>query len=343
MKPIAILFGTDDFLLEQGKHRFFADCRRRSGSDCDIQTFSKEAAPASVVEALEATSLFTSGGITVWQDCPFLPIKRGGRSRSKLSKEEQWFLDALGKLSDDKGLLFYTKGTLDKNCAFFKALRNIADSIEAAPVTDKTIMPYVASFLDRRGKSLSRQAEQYLAGLFQTWNEIPLLYVFSELDKLCIMLDSKTRRIDAGDLTDLFAGTMEKNLFTFMDYFLRRDGRHTLPFIEGLFSRQDMFLKNTGYMVSRLRLLLAYKELKQAHMSQRQCETIMTQINKGRSVKYVVYHLQKVASYWTIDELYDIITGIFSLQRNIRRGTATIRDIAPLICLYCHSESRVYD
>ena len=143
------------------------------------------------------------------------------------------------------------------------------------------------------------------------------------------------------DVADLFAGTMEKNLFTFMDYFLRRDGRHVVPFLEGLFSRQDLFLKNVGYMMSRLRLLLAYKELKEAGMGQRQCESIMTQINKGRSVKYVLYHLQKAAPYWTIRELQELITNIFTLQRNIRRGTAAIDDIGPLICLYCRTKGRV--
>ena len=141
--------------------------------------------------------------------------------------------------------------------------------------------------------------------------------------------------VDVPDLQDLFAGTMEKNLFTFMDEFLRRNGDKTLPFLEGLFSRQDAFLKNTGYMLSRLRLLLAYKELRRAHAGQHQCEQILQTINKGRSVKYVLYHLQKVASYWKIEELESCICQIFTLQLHIRRGMASPEDIGPLICLYC--------
>ena len=81
------------------------------------------------------------------------------------------------------------------------------------------------------------------------------------------------------------------------------------------------FLKNTGYMLSRLRLLLAYKELRRAHAGQHQCEQILQTINKGRSVKYVLYHLQKVASYWKIEELESCICQIFTLQLHIRRGT----------------------
>ena len=84
-------------------------------------------------------------------------------------------------------------------------------------------------------------------------------------------LTGKEHRPD--DLADLFAGTMEKNLFTFMDAFLRRNGEKTLPFVEGLFSKQDAFLKNTGYMLSRLRLLLSYKELLRAHAGQHQRRT----------------------------------------------------------------------
>ena len=96
-----------------------------------------------------------------------------------------------------------------------------------------------------------------------------------------------------------------------------------------------LFLKNTGYMLSRLRLLLAYKELRRAHAGQHQCEQILQTINKGRSVKYVLYHLQKVASYWKIEELESCICQIFTLQLHIRRGTASPADMGPLICLYC--------
>lgn len=340
MKPVAIIYGTEPYLMEQGKAAFLASCRERS-QEAAVQAFHKDTAAAAVVEAFEGTSLFGGGGISIWYDCPFLPVKRGGRSRSKLSKEETWFLEKLAHMSDENGLLFYTKGKLDAGCAFFKALRPMADVIEGEAVTEKNIMPYVETFLQKKGKTLTRSAQQYLRGLFQTWNEIPLMYVFSELEKMCITLTEKTGTVDVPDLQELFAGTMEKNLFTFMDYFLRRDGRHTIPFIEGLFARQDLFLKNTGYMLSRLRLLLAYKELQQAHMGPRQCEQIMTQINKGRSVKYVLYHLQKVTSYWTMEELRTMISSIFILQRNIRRGTAAVEDIGPLICLYCSTKGRV--
>lgn len=88
-------------------------------------------------------------------------------------------------------------------------------------------------------------------------------------------------------------------------------------------------------MLSRLRLLLAYKELKQANMGPRQIESVMQTINKGRSVKYVLFHLQKVVSYWKIEELQQVLEDIFTLQLNIRRGTASPLDMAPLICLYC--------
>lgn len=339
MKAIAIIYGTEPYLMEQGKAAFLASCRERGAAD--IQSFDKDAPAAAVTEAFQGTSLFGGGGISIWYDSPFLPVKRGGRSRSKLSKEETWFLEKMAQMSDENGLLFYTKGKLDTGCAFFKAVKKMADVVEGEPVTEKNIMPYIEQFLQKKRKQLTFNAQQYLWGLFQTWNEIPLLYVFSELEKLCITLPEETRDVNVSDLQNLFAGTMEKNLFTFMDYFLRRDGRHAIPFIDGLFGRQDVFLKNTGYMLSRLRLLLAYKELKQTHMGTRQCEQIMTQINKGRSIKYVLYHLQKVTSYWTIKELHTIISNIFILQRNIRRGTAAVEDIGPLICLYCSTKGRV--
>ena len=334
-KNIMIIYGTEAYLMEEGRKKFFAAARKRSGGDAEVQTFQKDAAAATVVESFQGTSLFSSGTITVWYDCPFLPLKKGGRSRSKISKEEQWFLDEAGHLDDGNSLLFYSKGNVDTGSAFFKALKPMAEVVAAEAVTEKTVMPYVTAYLKDRGRSLSRDGVVFLQDLFQTWGSISLLYVFSELDKLCITLPDGKKSIGPDDLADLFAGTMEKNLFTFMDAFLRRNGEKTLPFVEGLFSKQDAFLKNTGYMLSRLRLLLSYKELLRAHAGQHQCEQVLTAVNKGRSAKYVIYHLQKVASYWTIEELERCICNIFTLQLHIRSGKASPADMGALICLYC--------
>ncbi|WP_296829511.1 DNA polymerase III subunit delta [uncultured Megasphaera sp.] len=334
-KNIMIIYGSESYLMEEGRRRFFDAARKRAGGDAEVQSFQKDAAAATVVESFQGTSLFSSGTVTVWYDCPFLPLKRGGRSRSKLNKEEQWFLDEAGRLDGGNSLLFYSKGNMDTGSAFFKALKPMAEVVAADAVTEKTIMPYVTAYLKDRGKSLSREGIAFLQSLFQTWGSISLLYVFSELDKLCITLPDGKQRVDTADLGGLFAGTMEKNLFTFMDAFLSRNGEKTLPFVEGLFSRQDAFLKNTGYMLSRLRLLLAYKELLRAHAGQRQREQVLQAVNKGRSVKYVLYHLQKVASYWTIEELERCICNIFTLQLHIRCGKASPADMGALICLYC--------
>lgn len=323
--------------METARKRFL----NQYGEDGTAQLFQKDGIPEKVVEALEASSLFGSGGAVMWYDCPFLPLRRGGRSRGKLSKEEEWFIERLAAIPEGNGICFYTKGKIDTACAFYKHIVQMADVTHGEAITEQTVMPYVGRFMEQRGLVLTGQGKAYLQALFQTWSEIPLLYVFSELEKLCITLPDEAKQVEAADLKHLFAGTMEKNLFTFMDFFLHRNGAKTIPFVDGLFSKTDTFLKNTGYMVSRLRLLLAYKELQQGAVGRSQAEAIMTKINKGRSVKYALYHLQKVVSYWKIEELEELISHIFILQRNIRRGTAAIADIGPLICLYCSNKGRV--
>ena len=64
----------------------------------------------------------------------------------------------------------------------------MAEVVAAEAVTEKTVMPYVTAYLKDRGRSLSRDGVVFLQDLFQTWGSISLLYVFSELDKLCITL-----------------------------------------------------------------------------------------------------------------------------------------------------------
>lgn len=341
MAAVTIIYGTEDYIMAEGRRQFLAYWRQRCGNDVPVQVFQKDAAPATVVESFEGTSLFGSGSVTIWQDCPFLPLKRGGRSRTKLSKEELWFLEKVEALPEDAGLLFFTKGNLDTGNGFFKKIKPLAKVINGEAVTEKNIMPYVEDYLRQQGKDLTGRAVMYLRNLFQTWDSISLLYVFSELDKLCITLGDDQRDIDAKDLTGLFAGTMEKNLFTFTNYFLQRNGAKAIPFLEGLFSKPDQFLKNTGFIVSRLRMLLAYKELKRANMGERQCQTVLTQINKGRNTNYLIKDLKKVTSYWTIEELETLLSTIFTLQLNIRKGLSSSADMGPLICVYCSYKGRV--
>ena len=76
-------------------------------------------------------------------------------------------------------------------------------------------------------------------------------------------------------------------------------------------------------------------------MKERQSEQVLTRVNKGKPVKYALYHLKKIASYWKIEELDELLLQIFTLQLNIRRGTAQSMDMEQLICLYCSNKGRV--
>ncbi|MBS5581495.1 MAG: DNA polymerase III subunit delta [Megasphaera sp.] len=344
-KHITFIYGSEEYLIEKERRRFISALTPNDGSEPVLHFFNHETAPATVLETLQSYSFFESASISIWYDCPFLPIKRGGRSRSKLTKDEEWFLKSLSHVPDENGLLCITKlrrdrGKIDTNAAFFKAFKKMADIVECNPVTDKNVIDYIISYTKTYGLTVSPQAVRYLEGLFQTWDTIPLFYVFSELDKLMIMLADEKKTIDVADVEHLFSGTMEKNLFTFMDEFLRRNGPKTIPYIEGLFSKQDAFLKNVGYMMSRLRLLRAYKELLLKHVPAHQQESILMAVNKGKSVKYAMYHLKKSANYWKIEELDRLIASIFTLQLNIRRGMAAPIDMEQIICLYCSYKGR---
>ena len=45
-KNIMIIYGTEAYLMEEGRKKFFAAARKRSGGDAEVQTFQKDAAAA---------------------------------------------------------------------------------------------------------------------------------------------------------------------------------------------------------------------------------------------------------------------------------------------------------
>ena len=59
-KNIMIIYGSEAYLMEEGRRQFFEAARKRSGGDAEVQTFQKDAAAATVVESFQGTSLFSS-------------------------------------------------------------------------------------------------------------------------------------------------------------------------------------------------------------------------------------------------------------------------------------------
>ena len=155
MKPVVIIYGTEDYIMETARKRFL----NQYGEDGTAQLFQKDGIPEKVVEALEASSLFGSGGAVMWYDCPFLPLRRGGRSRGKLSKEEEWFIERLAAIPEGNGICFYTKGKIDTACAFYKHIVQMADVTHGEAITEQTVMPYVGRFMEQRGLVLTGQGK----------------------------------------------------------------------------------------------------------------------------------------------------------------------------------------
>lgn len=230
-------------------------------------------------------------------------------------------------------VLFIVEGPVDTGSAFYKALVPLADVSACEAVTEKNIMFHVDTYLKKYGFTLTAEARGLMTEMFHTWSTLSLLYVFSELDKLAI--DPDRKRISADDLEGLFAGTAEKNLFTFGEYFLFRNGEGCIPLMKSLFAKTEGFMKSTAYLMSRLRMLRSYAELVANNKDKATVELLMTKINNGRPVRGSLYYLQKYLKYWTIKELDTLICDLFTLQLRMRRGNAVQEDAEALICLYC--------
>ena len=109
--------------METAKAEYLAACTADCGGEPEQSVFQKDDLPENVAEALEGTSLFEAATVTVWNDPVCLPIKRGGRSKSKIDKKEEWFLKKVQSLKRGAYLLCIIHGAADVNNAFFKALR----------------------------------------------------------------------------------------------------------------------------------------------------------------------------------------------------------------------------
>lgn len=332
MKQIAIIYGTESYLRERHRREFLQACRQRAGEDMDIQTAERDISLSRLAEMIGETGLFCRAAVTICREDTLLRGKHKGASRKKMTAEEEWFLQRLAHFPEENGLLFYREGMLDEKDPFFRALSALATVWYCPPVSSKEIMRYVNAFFQEQGHTLTAQGTQYLQNLFATWQDISLQYIYTEIQRICLQAEAEAV-LDVADLQGMFSGAVEKNIFSFLDFFFSRKTAEIVSFFPGLFNPK-VFLKSVGAILTQLHILLEYKELTAMGMSERQAVALMQEINKGCNVKGIVWHLKKKEKYWTIKELRELIAAIFKLQVNLRRGIAEEADMGPLLCLY---------
>ena len=333
MKGICFVLGQEEYLLEQGKKSFLQACSTRLKAEIRVHTYGAAATMQEVVEMLESTDLFGGKDIVIWRQPSVIRGKHKGASRKKLTSQEEWFIDKVTSLAETSGLLFYIEGTVDEKDPLFKALLPFASVVRCNPLEVSDILTFIQQYLQQQGHRLLPAGRTYLQALFSTWETLPLRYIVSELERLCLIIEPH-QDIRKEDVDHLFVDNMDKKLFTFMDYFFAQQQEKIQPFCASLFNSKQ-YIKNLGTLGRTVRLMIAYKELQAMRMGEKQLLEIMQEINMGRPMRGELWHIKQKGKNWSIASLRALSLFLFHLQFDIRQGVLSIDDIEPLLCSAC--------
>lgn len=329
--------------MERAKQRFIDGATAAMAATPEIITVAEQTDVQQVTEVIEGSSLFNPCCICIIKDFYLLPVKRGAAKtankeestkKMKLTAAEEAFISLLENLDDNQYVLFYIKGSIEISKPFYKRLKDLAVITSYGAINNRSVLSYVDEYVKQNGRQLSSGSRAYLQELFLTWETVSLQFIYTELDKLFITAKKSQKTIQTTDLQHLFPDFMGKNLFTFTDCFFCRNSPSAMAFVPELFNTPSGFIKNMGYVLSQLRNLKLYKEMNQAGYTGVEHEEVFRRLNKGRNIQYLMKNMKKYDSYWQLREVNFLISAIYNLQLDMRRGLANMENVEALFSLY---------
>ncbi len=338
MEQVKIISGTEPALMEKAKKEYIRRVLEQAGGDCAQEEWSN-CGEKECIHMLESLSLFHSCNLYIVTNPLFFPVRKnsaGGEEKAavkpkKLSAEQERLAEMLLHMKPDMYILFYIEGTLQVGTPFYKQLKGKISAENFAAVTSKNVMPYVQEYVEQHGKQLDMESQHYLAEVFYSWESISLPFIYTELDRLFLMMADAEKKIGMRQVRSLFRGYGNNSVFSFVDMYLQRTSLEWRRDIESFWDTPAKQIKNIGYLASQLRVLKGYLELRAARISEADIMSRLTGLTNSKNMRYLIMRLKRYAAKWTEREIDIFLEELFRLQLKQRQGSGGADDILMLM------------
>ncbi len=175
-----------------------------------------------------------------------------------IAKDQFEILSELVKGNIDSCVMIIAGASFDKRTAIAKTAKSHGTLIEFGKLKNTQIVKWIDTFADQRGKTISRDAADFLAGALGD----NLDRIQTEIEKASLFVGGEKTKIDRRDLEEVMAAVKNDNIFNLMDAFGQRkqaealrqlnsildSGVHPIPLHSTLYGHMKKMLIAASYL-----------------------------------------------------------------------------------------------
>lgn len=245
LKPVHLIYGSEDLLLEQGLNRL----RKRVGEvadlDFNLDTFDGENANADDVVAACNTLPFVS-------ERRLVIVK----NVDKLSKDGQETLAAYAADPSPTTILVLVAAKLAKNTRLFKAVDKLGGASEYKAPAKYEYPQRVRQLVADRGRSISMDGAEMLVQAVG----YDLRRISAELDKIVAYAGDRVG-LTRADVIEVVSHTAETSVFEFTEALANRDAAGSLRLLAELLGQGESIFGVHAMALRQVRDLIAARAM----------------------------------------------------------------------------------
>ncbi|NPV27178.1 MAG: DNA polymerase III subunit delta [Firmicutes bacterium] len=297
LAPVYLLFGEEKYLADSLLAQLKAAVLDPATSDFNYDQIDGETASVETIVSAANT-------LPVLAECRLVIVKNTGlfglRGKGNLNPEEETGSSAEEILSNylrdpnpSTVLVFIAEGGVERRHRLFKLVEQRGAVVELASFKGKTLTDWVEQQVKQKGKTIKRDALQYLVGL----DGADLSQLSQEIEKACLFIGEK-ETIDLAVVQKLRPPSSETRVYAVVDAVMEKKPAAAIGLVRRMLFAGEQPTRVFYLLVRQFRLLAQVKSLEDQGLS---AQEIRTQV-PGVSA-YVVGKCRQQAGNFSWPEL----------------------------------------
>jgi|GEM_PF-98495 len=322
MSKIVLLYGDEPQLLDAKKTELL-----QSYSSLPVQQYDDESNPGHICENLMEDSLFGDAKVFLLANPPIFK-KKGKNIPVAWEKVYNVLLEYKG----ENPVIIVHHDTIDKGIKTNKALLAVTEAIEFKKLSTDELKKWVQSYVRSHGYTLTADGLEYMFGLIDLWDDVPVTFMQTEFDRYFLQL-GEAKTIDAKFLKANASDYGAKKIFAFKDALLKKEVATLLELFPFILSYKEID-RAMAYIEGQLRLQLMVSECRANGM--RLPEVVELFKKYGSTTKeYPIKLAYQSATQVYMPHLVDLLRGMYEIVKGSRTGERNITDFKNLCLEYC--------
>ncbi len=325
---IFLLAGEEHYYIEKARQAIFKGLGADKEDFADsLQKFTGEVGLDTLIGTIETAPFFTEKNIVLVQDTPLFKAAKGEATGKEREKQLAGLISLLEDMPPYSYVLFISREKPDKRKKLFKAVEKTGLVLEAEPVRAWNIGDWLQDKLREIGKELDREAYGYFQGAVSLMQPISLEFLDSEFDKLALYTED--RRINKGQLMQVFASLPEVSNFALLDAVSARDVRKALFLLKRQLSEGTYFTIILALLTRHVRQLW-------------QAKLLMSKGIRGKALArplelnpYIAERLGQAAERFSEQALKEAMLELIDADYRLKTGQAGEEVLEHAIILLC--------